>query len=216
MSDVSLNKTTFDICLILCRNIGHVTSVLLNDMLLWIIPYLHICTIAPISIFVVTQRGSVSIATTIQPIGGRVNWTNHGGVFLHRSISLGRSRSRLRSLWLLLLHWILCLAFFFETDIRWRSCLCDLRKSFGPRRVLDPWISPTSIPIGFYPDDVTSVHSSSRGLLNFHTVLSSNSPTYTVLPSGVTVISCGSWNPWKKNHLRNSMISATLKIITGS
>ena len=89
MSDVSLKKTTFDICLILCRNIGHVTSVFLNDMLLrnighvtsvflndmllWIIPYLHICTIAPISIFVVTQRGSVSMATAIQPIGGRVN-----------------------------------------------------------------------------------------------------------------------------------------------
>ena len=114
MSDVSLNKTTFDICLILCRNIGHVTSVFLNDMLLWIIPYLHICTVAPISIFVVTQRGSVFMATTIQPIGGRVNWTNHGGISLHRSISLGRSRSRLRSLWLLLLHWILCLAFFWN------------------------------------------------------------------------------------------------------
>ena len=78
---------------------------------------------------------------------------------------------------------------FFETDIHRRSSLCDLRKFFGPRQVLDPWISPTSVPIGLYPYDIISVHSSSRGLLNFHTVLSSNSPTYTVLPSGVTVIS---------------------------
>ena len=202
MSDVFLKKTTFDICLILCRNIGHVTSVFLNDMLLWIIPYLHICTIAPISIFVVTQRGSVSMATAIQPIGGRVNWTNHGGVFLHRSISLGRSRSRLRSLWLLLLHWILCLAFLKQISIGVLVCAI-FGSFFGPRRVLDPWISPTSVPIGLYPYDVISVHSSSLGLLNFHTVLSSNSPTYTVLPSGVTVISWGSWNPWKNNRLRN-------------
>ena len=168
-------------------------------MLLWIIPYLHICTIAPITFLVGTQRSSVSMATMIQPIGGRVNWTNHGGFFLHRSISVGRSRSRLWSLGLLLLHWILRL--FFWADIRWRSSLCDLRNVFWPRTVLDPWISPTSVPLGFYPCDVISVHSSSWGLLNFHTVLSSNSPTYTVLPSGVTVISWGSWNPWKNNQI---------------
>ena len=148
MSDVSLKKTTFDICLILCRNIGHVTSVFLNDMLLWIIPYLHICTIEPISVFVVTQRGSVFIATTIQPIGGRVNWTNHGGVFLHRSISLGRSRSRLRSLWLLLFHWILCLAFL--KQIAAGVFVCAILGSFLDRgQCLIPGSAQPLFPLGF-------------------------------------------------------------------
>lgn len=195
-------KSNFRHCLIQWRNIGHVTSTF-NDMLMWFIPYLHICTVAPITfptqaekLYVLwppwfSQLEVMSIEPTMEDVS------------LHRSISLGGSRASFS--WRLGFPW-------FKTEFKmlkawnfWNFPLLLIwRCHSNGLRLLAYWISPISV-IGGFSYDVSSVQSSSRGLLSFQTVLSSSSPTYTVLPSGVTVMSWGSWNPWSHGDHQDMM-----------